>query len=219
MRPRVLLATLAALTLLPAAADAQRRGRGRDRDRDHERDRDYDRDRDRERRRVRVYRTSSRYRDYEPSRHLSLMVGVLDYDFAGDNFPMAALRADWRLTRFLRSEVDVTYALGEVADTAAGAPTAERNTSLGTATVGIQAQLPFRYVRPYVGAAVGLFGRLDEGDGASFVRPTHAFPVGVRVPVSPRLMLRGEVRFRFDQHENNTTAENVERTAGLSFAF
>lgn len=207
MRLSYLFAPLVALALMPADADAQfrRRPRPRDDDRRYE------------------YRVERR-RDFAAARNLSLVVGVFDYDYAsdGDNFPMGALRADWRLTRFLRSEVDVSYALGEVG--AAAGVGGERNTSLAAATVGIQAELPFRFVRPYVGAAAGLFGRFDEddaggADGASFVRPTQAFPVGVRLALSPRLVVRGEVRFRFDQHEDNTTAANVERTAGLSFAF
>jgi hypothetical protein len=133
------------------------------------------------------------------------MVGALNTDFAGDdNFPMAALRADWRLRRWLRSELGVSYALGDVP--APGDAAGERSTSLATATVGIQAELPFRYLRPYAGVATGLFGRFDESGGARFVRTTQEFPVGVRVPVSSRLALRAEARFRFDQHENNTTA-------------
>lgn len=151
-------------------------------------------------------------------------MGVLRYDFAGrsdDNFPMAALRADWRLTRFLRSEVDATYALGDVAD--ATAPDGERSTSLATATAGVQAELPFRYLRPYAGVAVGLFGRFDgdeEGtEGGRSVRPTTAFPVGLRLAVSPRLAVRAELRFRFDQHDDDTTAPNREQTVGLSFRY
>ena len=208
MRLAVVLASLAALSFVPSDSDAQHRDRDRDRDRDR-----------RERVRVRVYR--DRYREPVPARELTLAVGVLDYDFAGrddDDFPMAALRANWRLTRHLLSELDATYALGDVADAAAA--DGERSTSLATATVGIQAQLPFRFVRPYVGAAVGLFGRFDDGDDAeSSVRPTTAFPVGVRLALSPRLAIRGEVRWRFDQHEPNATAVDREQTVGLSFGF
>ena len=212
MRAKYVLASFLALAFLPGTADAQRR-------RDPHRDRD--RDRDRERVRVRVYRERASDRHMIPSRNLSLMVGALDYDYADDQFPMAALRGDWRLTRFLRGEMGVSYALGDVpAGDAAGST---RNTSLATATIGIQAELPIPFVRPYVGAAAGLFGRFDEGGddagGSSFVRPTTAFPVGVRIPVSSRLALRAEARFRYDQHENNTTAANVEKTAGLSFSF
>jgi hypothetical protein len=245
MRRLVLvLASFFAVSFVPVDATAQRRDpdewEREDRQRDRERRERDRRARERERRerehderqaRVRVERDRhdrvsvrvfrQRYRDPVPARSLTLAVGVLNYDFAGDddeNFPMAALRADWRLTRFLRGEVDGTYAVGDVAD-----PTAadgDRSTSLATATAGVRAELPLRYLRPYVGAAVGLFGRFDGGDdGESFVRPTTAFPVGLRLAVSPRLALRAEVRFRFDQHENEATAVNREQTVGLSFGF
>ncbi len=224
MRLAFVLASLAALSFTPANADAQHRDRDRERDR-RERERDRvrrERDRD-ERVQIRVYR--DRYRSAVPSRNLTLAVGVLHYGPASasdDNFPMAALRGDWRLTRFLRSEVDATYALGDVDDSAAAAD-GERSTSLATATVGVQGELPFRYLRPYAGVAVGLFGRFDGdedgSDGESSVRPTTAFPVGLRLVVSQRLAVRAEVRFRFDQLDNNSTASNREQTVGLSFGF
>ncbi len=227
MRLALVLASLAALSFTPANADAQHRDRDRDRERDRdrrERERDRvrrERDRD-ERVQIRVYR--DRYRASVPSRNLTLAVGVLHYGLAGasdDDFPMAALRGDWRLTRFLRSEVDATYALGDVDDPAAA--DGERSTSLATATVGVQGELPFRYLRPYAGVAVGLFGRFDGdedgSDGESSVRPTTAFPVGLRLVISQRLAVRAEVRFRFDQRDDNSTASNREQTVGLSFGF
>jgi hypothetical protein len=170
-----------------------------------------------------VRRSSSSYhrQPATPSREASLVVGVLSYDFANDdNFPMAALRFDWRLTRFLRSELSVSYAVAQVDDpTGAG----DMNASLGAATVGLRAELPIPFVRPYVGAAMGLFGRVDAKDkdagGSRSIRPTHAFPVGVRIPLSDRAAIRGEVRWRFDQHQGGLTAVDIEKTAGLSFAF
>ena len=198
----ILVLPLALSLLLPAGAEAQRRRR--DRDDDHVR--------------VRVYR--DRYREPMSTRDLSLMVGVLKYDYAEDNLPTAALRAGWRLNRFLRSELDVSYATGDVgAVPGSGDAGGERNASLGAATVGIQAELPFPFLRPYAGAAAGLFGRWDEGDGGSFVRPTHAFPVGVRLALSPRIAVRAETRFRFDEHESGPSATNTEYMAGLSFGF
>jgi opacity protein-like surface antigen len=152
-----------------------------------------------------------------PSREATLAVGVLDYDFAPDvTFPMAALRFDWRLTRFLRSELSFAYALAQV-ERASGQ--GNLNVSLGAATVGLRAELPTPFVRPYVGAAMGLFGRTDNGGGDRLVRPTHAFPAGVRIALSDRVAVRGEARWRFDQHKNGATAVDVEKTAGLSFAF
>lgn len=161
------------------------------------------------------------HEQWAPSREASLVVGVLNYDFGNDdNFPMAAFRFDWRLTRVLRGELSVSYAVAQVDD-----PSGEgdMNANLATATVGLRAELPTPLIRPYVGAGMGLFGRFDEKTrdegGMRSIRPTHVFPVGVRIPLSDRAAVRGEVRWRFDQHQGGLTAVDIEKTAGLSFAF
>ena len=189
LRPFVLIAL--ALVLPVTAADAQRRTRG-----------------------------TYRYQSSIPSREISLVVGVLNYDFADDNdFPTAALRLNWRLARYVRSEVSFSYALGDVAPTAANATEDEIDSHLLAATVGIEAELPTPVIRPYVGAATGIFARLDDEGGDDFARPTHAFPLGLRVLLSERLGLRAEVRWRFDEHQDGRTAVNTEQTVGLRFAF
>ncbi len=166
------------------------------------------------------------------SRQLTLAVGVLRYRPDGDdNHPMAALRADWRLRSWLRSELGASYAMAELdIPTEDGAVREDVSSHLLTATVGLLAEAPFPYFRPYVGAAAGLFARFDgesddedaaggDAEGDSFVRPTMAFPVGVRIPITPRLGLRAEARFRFDEHRDGRSATNVEQTVGLSFGF
>lgn len=160
-----------------------------------------------------------RWRDREPARRLTLAVGVLNYEPSDDDAPMAALRADWRLTRWLRSELGVSYAMGEVTLPSIGSPV-EVDTHLMNATIGLNAELPVPVIRPYVGIAGGLFARFDDEGGEDFVRPSVAVPVGLRIPVTPRLGLRGEVRWRFDQHEGTgDSAVNREITAGLSVGF
>ena len=191
-----LFAVLSALVLVASTADAQRRG-----------DRPGDR-------RVVVRREAYS----QPERELSLMFGALNYDLGDENFPMAAVRTDWRLSRWALGEMSLSYALGEV-ERPADTPGEDLDTSLLAATVGVLAELPIPYFRPYVGAAFGLFGRFDEEGGDSFLRPTHAFPVGLRIAISDRLALRGEARFRFDQHQDGRTATDVEQTVGVSFAF
>jgi len=161
---------------------------------------------------------------YEPSRSLTLSVGALRYEPQGDdNHPMAALRADWRLRRWLYSELGASYALASL-DAPNGDPAADEvNSSLVTATVGLRAELPWPYVRPYVGAAAGLFARFDgesdTSEGDDFVRPTFAVPVGVRIPLTNMLSLRAEARFRFDEHRDGASVPNVEQTVGVSFRF
>ena len=198
----LILAALALSPLLPASAEAQRRRYPRPRT-------------------ERVIVHTSRHPDrwYGADRRVSLMVGVLDVEQPGDDadFPMAALRAEWRLGRFVRSELGASFAVGEF-DAVAPA-TEDVSSTLAAATLGVQAEMPLPFVRPYVGAAAGIHGRWDEGDGTSFVRPTISFPAGVRLPLSSRLSLRGEVRWRFDEQESGASAINVEQTAGLSVAF
>ena len=163
--------------------------------------------------------------DRMASRSLTLSVGALRYrDAADDNHPMAALRAEWRLRHWLRSELGMSYALANLDVASDGAEaTEEIDASLLTATLGLNAELPIPVVRPYVGAAVGLGARFDgDGDtyeGDTFVRPVFAVPVGIRIPVSSRLGLRAEARFRFDEQRDGRSMTNVEQTVGVSFGF
>lgn len=206
MRRFCLLAAAAALTLtplIPTSADAQRRPTVR---------------RSPAPREVHVTRVSRQWRDMAPRRQMTLAVGVLDYYGTDSKAPMAALRADWRLARWLRSELSVAYALAEVV-IPSGTISEEVNSNLLHASLGLNAELPVPFVRPYVGAAVGLFGRFDEDEGQDFVRPSVAVPVGVRLAFSPRMALRGEARFRFDEQLDGRSAISREYTLGLSFGY
>ena len=161
-----------------------------------------------------------RRRDDVSARTMTLSVGVFNYDFADDdNFPMAALRSDWRLRNWLRSELSFAYAYADIDEDDALPEADEDNSHLLAATVGLNAELPWPVVRPYAGLAVGLFSRIDDGENGDFVRPTIAAPVGIRIPFSQRVALRGEVRWRWDQHPGGDSAVNREITAGLSFGY
>lgn len=154
-----------------------------------------------------------------PDRDLSLVVGVFDYDRDnGDVSPMAALRAEWRVARWVRAEIGASYALATVDRSDLGAGE-ESNSNLLHASVGIKAELPSPVLRPYVGAAVGLFGRFDSDDGQEFVRPSLAVPVGLRIPVGDRVNLRAETRFRFDEHLDGRSVPGREFTVGLGVRY
>ena len=169
-----------------------------------------------------VYRNDRRS-VYEPRRQLSLSVGAFRYDSAGDDrFPMAALRVDWKVASWVRTEVGATYALGDLnRRTAAG----ERvETNLMTASLGVQGELPVHdYVRPYAGAAAGLFGRYDDKDAGTvpsrFWRPMFAVPVGIRFRLPNGVGLRGEARLRYDEHRSGAASRDWEHTVGVSFGF
>ncbi len=199
---RFTLAALGALILLPALSHAQST-----------------RDRDRDRRQVRTIRLSYERRDRVPDREVQMSVGALRSEDDDEQLPMAALRVDWRLRRWLRSEVGVSYAIGTYNPSAGGViPAPSRALQLGSATVGLRAEMPTPLVRPYIGVAVGLAYRSEE-DGDPFTRTMMAFPAGVRVLLSERVSLRAEARFRFDQRRAGGEAIGVEQTGGLSVVF
>ena len=169
-----------------------------------------------------VYRTTSRS-VYEPRRQLSLSVGAFKYDSAGDDrFPMAALRVDWKVASWVRTEVGVTYALGDLNRSTA---TGERvETNLLSASLGVQGELPVHdYVRPYVGAAAGLFGRFDDDDAptprARYWRPMLGVPVGVRFRLPNGVGVRAEMRLRYDEQRSGASSRDFEHTVGVSFGF
>lgn len=200
VRP-MLLAAAAALVVLPSLVEAQRvivrRGPAV----------------------VERHEQPRRLRDREPARRVTLAVGTFDYARADDDAPMAALRTDWRLTPWLRSELGAAYAMAEVPGPLDGGEAGEIDAHLLNATVGLTAELPWPVVRPYVGIAGGLFARLNDGDIDDFVRPSVAVPVGVRIPFTRTLGLRAEVRWRWDEHPDGTSAPSREHTVGLSLGY
>ncbi len=177
---------------------------------------------DSETRRTRIER--SRPRRDDPyfggaGRQVTLGVGVLQYDLGGrETIPLAALRGDWRLSRLWRGELGVSYGFGDLPRVPGDPGTGLVNAHVLAPTLGLLAELPTPYLRPYAGAAAGVFARFDEG-ADDFVRPTIAFPVGLRAALSPRVALRAEARFRFDQQPAGPSAPNRELTAGLSVGY
>lgn len=201
-RPKLVLAAIAAssaLALAPTLADAQsRRERARERVRDIH---------------IRIGQERS------SGREVTMSVGALRSDVDDEHFPMAALRAEWRLRNWLRSELGVSYATGSIDRLEDGTvPPEDRTLQLATATVGLRAELPTPWVRPYVGAAAGLVYRHEE-EGRDYARTTMAFPAGLRFILSDRVSLRGEARFRFDQRRGGGEVVRIEQTGGLSVAF
>ena len=211
------LVTGAALAAAPSDANAQRT---RDRCRYYADGRWYNCEVERRPARVAPARRGDSYSYFDGARRqVTLGVGVLQYDLGGrETIPLAALRTDWRLSRLLRGELGVAYGFGDLPRTPGGPGAGLVNAHVLTPTVGLTAELPTPYLRPYAGAAAGVFARFDDGDD-DFVRPTIAFPVGLRAVLSPRVSLRAEARFRFDQQPTGASAPNRELTAGLSVGY
>lgn len=177
------------------------------------------RDRGRDDRRARTIRFSVERRDRVPNREVTMSVGAYRSQDDDTNLPMASLRTDWRLRRWLRSELGASYAIGSIDTPGGGLVAAPPQTlQIASATIGIRAELPTQFIRPFLGVAAGLAYRNEE-NGTSFVRTTMAFPAGLRFVLSDRVSLRAEARFRFDQRRTGGEAVGVEQTGGLSVVF
>jgi hypothetical protein len=194
-RPGLALLALCALPMLTTVAQGQDRSRGR------------------------TIRISYDRRDRVPDREISMSVGAFNSRDDDKNLPMASLRTDWRLRRWLRSEAGIAYAIGSIDVPGSGSSAAtSRTLQFGTATLGLRAELPTDFIRPYVGIAAGLTRRDEEG-GDPYIRTTMAFPAGLRLLLSNRVSLRAEVRARFDQRRTGGEAPGIEQTGGLSVVF
>ena len=159
------------------------------------------------------------------SRMLTARAGGFMYDRGGDATNlMLGVGVDWSLSKHVLAEVDATWTGADGSFVDYSSPTApvivETRTHLATATAGVQAQALIGPVRPYIGMAGGLYVHYDEKDGGDrFPRYTVAFPAGVRVDITSRLALRGELRARFDVEQDGGSGANLEQTLGLALRF
>jgi hypothetical protein len=157
-------------------------------------------------------------------RSATLRAGGLMYDRGGDATKlMLGAGMDWTLSRHVLAEVEGTWASFDEVYYEFGTGVVnefETSTHLATATAGVQAQALLGRVRPYVGMSAGLFVRYDEkGGGDRFINRTFSIPAGLRVDVTDRFAVRGELRARFDTHQDGGSGTNVEQTLGVSFRF
>lgn len=155
-------------------------------------------------------------------RAATLRVGGLMYDRGGDATRlMIGGGLEWTLSRHVLAEVEGSWAKFETSyvdytQNLTEPPLRMTSTHLGTATAGIQAQALIGRVRPYIGLAGGLFTRYDQADGGDrFLGRTFTVPAGVRIAVTERIGVRGELRARFDTHQDGGSGVNVEQTVGV----
>ncbi len=154
--------------------------------------------------------------------------GQFYYDFADENFPMAAVRFDRPLSKWVRFEFEGSLARVEVQSDPSGAfdpNLPELKSSLGTVSIGFQLRHRTERVEPYVGFGFGLFKRRDdqsedEGQSVRSSQSTLVFPGGLRIFLTDQLGLRAEVRMRRDQTAFGVSSEtNWEKTLGISWTF
>ena len=159
---------------------------------------------------------TARAQGQTPMREFSLAAGASEYDASGTGTaPVGALRYSAPIVgRWLLGDLSLSYAsLDEQFSTA--------NTHIGVAEGQLQAQLPFNSIRPYIGIGGGWLHYLSNAGGRPATGGTVSAAVGLRVPVSSSLILRGEMRMRAWEAGSDGVYHNNagEFTAGLGFAF
>lgn len=104
--PALRIPARCALSLAPSLCHAPSTTRERVRGRERERERDA--------RAIRSVRISVERRERMPDHEISVSVGALRSQDDDVSLPMASLRTDWCLRCWLRSELDVSYAIGSI---------------------------------------------------------------------------------------------------------
>jgi hypothetical protein len=151
-----------------------------------------------------------------PIREFSLAVGASQFDASGTGTaPLGAFRYSAPIAgRWLLGDLSLSYATLDEQFS----PT---NTNLGVAEGQLQAQLPANSVRPYIGIGGGWLHYFSNTAGRPATGGTVSGSVGLRIPVSNALILRGEMRLRAWQAGGDGSYHDnaAEYTAGVGFAF
>ena len=151
-------------------------------------------------------------------RMASLSLGASSFDASGTGTaPTAALRVEQPVgARWLLVEGSLGYA--QFDEQFAG-----RKTHFGVLEGQLQAQLPFARVRPYLGVGGGWTSYLSNAGGRDRVNGTASVAAGLRFPVSPRVVARGELRVRGwnrgEELSDGFVNSAAETTIGLAWRF
>jgi hypothetical protein len=89
---------------------------------------------------------------------------------------------------------------------------------MGGVDLGARVEAPFARVRPFAGMAIGVHGTFEAEGGDRYFGPSTQVLGGVQVALMNRLALRTEARFRLDQLQGGSTANNTELTAGITWS-
>jgi hypothetical protein len=95
------------------------------------------------------------------------------------------------------------------------------STRVGVGEAQLQAQFPATRARPYIGLGGGWLHYFNNAAGRPATTPTVSASVGLRIPVSSSVLMRGELRLRSWESGSNSGFHNnaAEFTAGLGYAF
>jgi hypothetical protein len=152
---------------------------------------------------------------------LTVSGGAYIYDYLSDNsFPFGALRVARDFGRFFVVEGSAQVArLSSVMRTAPDAATFSSRTFPQTTFDGtVQLQVPVWVFAPYAGIGAGYYHLSGVRTVASENGLSRVGLVGIRVAVAPRVLLRGELRGRSDQHVNGK-ANDFEFSGGIGVRF
>jgi hypothetical protein len=151
-----------------------------------------------------------------PIREFSLAVGATQYDASGTGTaPLGAFRYSAPIAaRWLLGDLSLSYATLDE-------QFSSTNTNLGVVEGQLQVQLPTSSVRPYIGIGGGWLHYFSNAAGRPATGGTVSGSVGLRIPVSNALILRGEMRVRAWQAGGDGAYHDnaAEYTAGLGLAF
>ena len=150
------------------------------------------------------------------TREVSVAAGASQFDASGTGTaPIAAVRAAAPLVgRWILGEISLSYASLDEQFSAI-------NTRVGVGEAQLQAQLPATRVRPYIGLGGGWLHYFNNAAGRPATTPTVSASAGLRIPISPSVLVRGELRLRSWESGSNSGFNNNagEWTAGLGYAF
>lgn len=154
---------------------------------------------------------------------VSVVGGMLSYEPSdNESFPIFSVRADSPLADYVLVEVETSYSRPDVQqddDFLFDPSLPTKSANLFTFTAGFQFRHTFGRVEPYGGVSGGVFARYDDdSEGQRFSRNTFSFPFGLRIWVTDHLGIRGEYRFREDNHQVFTYS-STEVTGGIFWTF
>lgn len=138
----------------------------------------------------------------------------------GGHHPYLSARYERWLSRFVAFEGGVTQARSEGTLFSQVAPFESRPAAVtfSSTDLGLQLQLPFGHVRPYIGGTIGATYLDDRSQGDREVGLTHAVQAGARIGRFRGVSLRGELRLRRDDIAR-TIWYNGEYGIGLTYNF
>jgi hypothetical protein len=156
-----------------------------------------------------------------PQNSLTFLGGAFAFASGNGWVPYGSMRLGRELSRYVNAEVGVGYARTTTRfySLVPVIQSFEARTPFAAVDAAIQAQLPIGAFVPYVGGSVGWFKvRADPLFGGGENGPSTGAMGGLKVLLSQRMGIRGELRYRADQR-SAFRARDFEESAGFLYRF